>query len=74
MRIGAGALDQLVDVVTGLGSRRPMVITDSYLAGGGRVDQLITALTEVGLDAVYFDGTVPDPTTASLDAGLRAVP
>ncbi|ETD34233.1 alcohol dehydrogenase [Williamsia sp. D3] len=73
MRIGAGALDQLVDVVTGLGSRRPMVITDGYLAGGGRVDQLITALIEAGLDAVYFDGTVPDPTTASLDAGLRAV-
>lgn len=50
-----------------------MVITDGYLAGGGRVDQLITALIEAGLDAVYFDGTVPDPTTASLDAGLRAV-
>jgi alcohol dehydrogenase len=73
MRVGAGALEQLVDVVIGLGSQRPMVITDSYLAGGGQVERLVGVLVEAGLDAVYFDGTVPDPTTASLESGLRAV-
>jgi alcohol dehydrogenase len=73
MRIGAGALDQLAEVVTGLRSRRPMVITDSFLAGGGQVDRMVNALIDAGLDAVYFDGVVPDPTTSSLEAGLRAV-
>lgn len=73
MRVGGGAVDQLAEVVAGLGSRRPMIITDGYLAGGGLADRLVRSLELVGLDAVFFDGTVPDPTTDSLDEALRAV-
>ncbi len=73
MRIGGGSFDQLPEVVAGLGSRRPMVITDSFLAGGGLADRLVQPLVAAGLDAVYFDGTVPDPTTDSLEEALRAV-
>lgn len=73
MRIGGGAVDQLPEVVSGLGSRRPMVITDGFLTGSGLADRLVQSLVAADLDAVAFDGTVPDPTTDSLDEGLRAV-
>lgn len=73
MRIGGGAVEQLPQVVAGLGSRRPMVITDAFLAGSGLADRLVQNLLSADLDAVYFDGTVPDPTTDSLDEALRAV-
>lgn len=73
IRIGAGAIDQLPDVVIGLGSARPLLITDGFLASGGAPERLVQSLLAAGLDADYFDGTVPDPTTASLESGLRAV-
>jgi alcohol dehydrogenase len=73
IRIGAGAIDQLPDVVIGLGSARPLLITDGFLASGGAPERLVQSLAAAGLDADYFDGTVPDPTTASLESGLRAV-
>jgi len=73
IRIGAGAIDQLADVVSGLGARRPLLITDTFLSSQGAPERVVRALVAAGLDADYFDGTVPDPTTASLQSGLRAV-
>lgn len=73
IRIGAGAIDQLADVVSGLGARRPLLITDTFLSSQGAPERVVRALVAAGLDAEYFDGTVPDPTTASLQSGLRAV-
>ena len=73
IRIGAGAIDQLPDVIVGLGARRPLLITDSYLSSQGAPERVVRTLEAAGLDADFFDGTVPDPTTASLESGLRAV-
>lgn len=73
MRIGAGAVADIGDVVTTLGLSRPLVVTDSFLVGTGAAEQMIKNLEAAGLSPRLFDGTVPDPTTASLEAGLNAL-
>ncbi|NEB04195.1 iron-containing alcohol dehydrogenase [Streptomyces sp. SID13726] len=73
LRVGRGAVGELGDVITGLGLRRPLLVTDAYLAGTGAAERLMTALTDAGLRPRLFAGTVPDPTTDSLGASLAAL-
>ena len=72
-RIGAGAVNDLGEIVQNLGSRRPAVITDGFLAGNGLADRVMALLRAAGAYPVMFSETVPDPTTDSLDAALRVI-
>jgi alcohol dehydrogenase class IV len=72
-RIGRGALDELPAVIEGLGLHRPLVVTDTYLTTTGGADRVLSLLRSAGMAAAVFDGTVPDPTTESLDRGVDAV-
>ncbi len=73
MRVGGGAVDEIGEVVAGLGLARPLVVTDKFLVGTGAVDRMVAQLEAAGLHPAVFAETVPDPTTASLDAGVAAV-
>jgi alcohol dehydrogenase class IV len=72
IKIGAGAMAELGSVVTDLGVSRPLLVTDSYLSNTGLAERLMRILEEAGTTPALFDGTVPDPTTDSLQAGLAA--
>jgi alcohol dehydrogenase class IV len=72
-RIGAGAINELPSLIDTLGLHRPLLVTDAYLASTGAAERVLSLLRTAGLDAAVFDGTVPDPTTASLDDGVEAV-
>lgn len=72
-RIGAGAVDEIGSVVDQLGLQRPVLVTDSYLTGTGAADRIMTLLRSAGKEPALFSGTVPDPTTDSLEEGLRIV-
>lgn len=69
LRIGGGASRQLPEVLGSLGLSRPLIVTDAYLRDSGRVAELIDGLGKSGISARVFADTVPDPTTASIDAG-----
>lgn len=73
MRVGGGAVEEIGEVVAGLGLARPLVVTDKFLVGTGAVDRMVARLEAAGLRPAVFAETVPDPTTASLDAGAAAV-
>lgn len=68
IKIGAGATTD----VTGLGVSRPLLVTDSYLSNTGLAERLMRILEAAGTTPALFDGTVPDPATDSLEAGLVA--
>lgn len=70
LRIGGGAAQQLAEVLGVLGVARPLVVTDSFLAGQGMVERLLDGLHAAGITARVFTETVPDPTVASIEAGL----
>ncbi|WP_371582339.1 iron-containing alcohol dehydrogenase [Streptomyces sp. NBC_01314] len=73
MRVGGGAVGELGDVVAGLGLRRPLLVTDAFLAGTGAAERVMTTLRNAGLQPHLFARTVPDPTTDSLVAGLAVL-
>src|SRR3546814_1897166 len=70
LRIGGGASKQLPEVLASLGLSRPLIVTDAYLVSSGRVAELEGGLAAAGIAARVFADTVPDPTVASVDAGV----
>lgn len=73
MRVGGGALHEAGSLVSDLGGRRPLVVTDAYMVASGVVGSLTDTLRKSGLSVAVFSGTVPDPTTDSLINGVKAV-
>lgn len=72
-RLGGGAIRELAATIDGLNLRRPLVVTDAYLTSTGAAAQVMEMLAAAGQAPALFDGTVPDPTTASLVAGVEAI-
>ncbi|MCS4504397.1 Alcohol dehydrogenase 2 [wastewater metagenome] len=73
MEIGGGASGSLASVLERLGLSRPLIVTDAFMNTRGPVPGLVTQLREAGITAGVFADTVPDPTTASIDAGVEAL-
>lgn len=70
MHIGGGARRQLAPVLRTLGLSRPLVITDRTMVQLGYVEGLLRDLRGEGIEADAFSDTVPEPTEASIEAGV----
>ena len=73
MEIGAGALSKLPSIMHSLGGSKALIITDKMMVQLGYIKQIQNLLTEAGLEAQVFDGTEPEPTAASIEAGVQCV-
>ncbi|MEM8589814.1 MAG: iron-containing alcohol dehydrogenase [Pseudomonadota bacterium] len=69
---GAGAAQKLADFMIQAGQKRPLLVTDSFLLKNGMLDDLIAFLEGEGCTVTTFDGIVPNPTFAVVEAGLKA--
>jgi alcohol dehydrogenase len=72
LRIGAGSVKTVGDLVTSLGASRPLIVTDAFLVSSGVAGRVADLLNAAGADAALYDGTIPDPTSDSLADGLAA--
>src|ERR1700740_732002 len=72
LRIGGGAFGETSKVLTDLGLKRPLIVTDSFLSKQGLADHLVNLL-KLGDGVRIFSGAVPDPTSGSIDAGLAYI-
>jgi alcohol dehydrogenase class IV len=73
MEIGAGAISKLPSIVQSLGGSKPLIITDKMMVQLGYIQQIQDLLSAEGFRADVFDGTEPEPTAASIEAGLQCV-
>lgn len=73
MEIGGDASLKLPDVLSSLGCRRPLIITDKVMVKLGYAERLCSLLAESDIPAEVFDDTVPEPTAASIAAGVLRV-
>lgn len=71
MRVGAGALRQIVPMLEELGIRRPLVVTDPFLGGHPLLRQLLDPIEAAGLEVAVFSETVSDPTDTVIVEGAR---
>jgi alcohol dehydrogenase class IV len=72
-KIGAGAVEEIGNVVTQLGFSRPVLVTDKFMTTTGVSQRVLEQLSAAGLSPTIFDGVVPDPTTDSLDEGVKVI-
>lgn len=71
LTFGAGCSLETPNVLKQLGLRRPMVITDKFIAEkSGLLQPILDALTSAGFETSVFSDCVPDPTTDSVAAGM----
>jgi alcohol dehydrogenase class IV len=74
LRIGGGAFQETGQLLSGLGLCSPLIVTDAFFVRQGLADRLSEILKQSGISGIgIFSGSVPDPTTSSVDAGLHAL-
>jgi alcohol dehydrogenase class IV len=71
MRVGPGACREIPSILSSFGFERPLIVSDRFLADNGHLDRLVGSLADAGISARVFVDTVPDPTTASIVAGVE---
>lgn len=67
VRLGAGCAASMADLVE---SERLLVVTDGGVRSAGLLDDTLAALGEAGKQIVVFDAVEPDPSRATVEAGL----
>jgi alcohol dehydrogenase class IV len=67
---GQGSALSMMQQLPILGFKKPIIITDSFLAGSGILDGIKNTLGECGVEFVVFDGVLPDPAFDQVQAGV----
>jgi len=73
MEVGAGASQQLAAVLRSLGCSRPLIVTDRMMVELGYAGRLAEQLEQAGIPSRCFADTEPEPTAASIRAGVQMV-
>ncbi len=73
MVIGAGAIDQVLPILQNRGLHRPIIVTDAFMLRCGNVDRLRIPLEHAGMPCHVFADVAPDPTSSSIEQGLKAL-
>ncbi|MEC8813788.1 MAG: alcohol dehydrogenase [Alcanivorax sp.] len=71
LQVGKNASEAVATIVRQLGCERPLLITDKMMVELGYITRLQALLAEAGIASDVFTDTVPEPTVASIEAGVR---
>jgi alcohol dehydrogenase class IV len=72
LKIGAGAFAGVPSILKQLNCCRPLIVTDAFLVSQGLPEGLCKSMAGAGITCEIFSGTIPDPTTDAVEAGVRA--
>lgn len=73
MEIGKNARAKLPQILQTLGCHKPLIITDKVMVSLGYVADIQDLLKASQIDSDYFDETIPEPTSSSIEAGVAYV-
>ncbi|MDH2435899.1 iron-containing alcohol dehydrogenase [Pokkaliibacter sp. MBI-7] len=71
MQIGGGAIQQIASTLHSLNCSRPLIVTDNMMVKLEYAAHIERLLTEHDITADVFSDTVPEPTMASILAGVE---
>lgn len=73
LQVGENASHATPNILASLGCRHPLIITDKMMVQLGYAEKIQTVLAEQDMQADIFDDTVPEPTVASIQAGVKRI-
>ncbi len=73
MQIGKDASKQITETLASLNCSKPLLITDNVMVELGYADRITSYLAEHSIALDVFSDTVPEPTVASILAGVEAL-
>lgn len=73
MEIGGGARHKAPQMLARLGCSQPLIITDPMMVKLGYAEQIRTLLAEADIQSDIFSDTLPEPTEASITAGVEMI-
>jgi len=71
LQIGGGAIGEVAGVLTRLGIKRPLIVTDRFMESSGTLAKLTDRLDQAKVKWRVFADTVPDPTDTVVEAGAK---
>lgn len=70
---GGGSIAHLGNVLTSLGCKNPLIVTDAYQFQGGRIAEVVARLQAEGISSSVYHRVSPDPTVSCVQAGLEVL-
>lgn len=64
-------MTRIADVMSKIGAKRPLIVTDKFLRSSGTLDKVGALLAAKGIQYEVFDDTVPDPTVEVVGKGAE---
>ena len=71
LKIGGGSFAAVASVLQRLECKRSLIVTDPWMMKSQLAERLARQMTDAGLSCEIFHETVPDPTSAVVEAGAR---
>jgi len=65
--MGAGSSAQTGEELKAMGAKKVLIVTDKGIVNAGLLDQIMPSVKEAGIEAVVFDGVVPNPRINTVD-------
>lgn len=73
MQVGASVSRELPSMLDDLGCKKPLIVTDKMMVKLGYIQNITDHLITHNISHNVFDDTVPEPTIASIKAGVEMV-
>ena len=71
LEIGAGVSHKIGVIVKEMNCWRPLIVTDKIMQELGYVERIQDELKAMNISSDVFDDTIPEPTTHSIQAGVK---
>ena len=71
MEVGYKSREKIPTILTSLGCQKPLIITDKMMVKLGYINDIQSILKQAKIESDYFDNTIPEPTSSSIQAGVE---
>ena len=73
MQMGAKASQEVGSILNSLDYKKPLIITDQMMVELGYASKIQESLNSINIHADIFADTIPEPTVASIQAGVNKI-
>ena len=73
LEVGKNAREKIPYILKSLGCNKPLIITDQMMVKLGYIANIQKILKHENIEADFFDQTIPEPTSSSIEAGVQFI-